>query len=1039
MLKKYWPQFLIILTVALLSWLNYTPGTFLSGWDTLHPEFDFPLNFSRLLSGVWREEQGLGAIAGHSHMADLPRVFILWILHFVFPLSSLRYLYIFLSLALGLLGIYYLIQHLLKNKNIAFLSALFYLFNASTLQQFYVPFEMFPTQYAALPWIILFSLRFLQNPSRKWLFLFAVVTLLSTPQAYAAHLWYAFFGVYLLFIISYVLLNSKNGWRSFGDPTAHSESIRSEHWRGKNSDRTRAIILVSITLLINSFWLLPNLYYIATSTEIPRFAKQNRIFSQEYRLRNREHGYLQDVSLVKGFYFNWTIYDFEKDRFVYLMRQWRDHFSKPVVPAIGYLFFTFVLLGLLLACRKKDREFLPFFPFFLIPFILLMNHTFPFDRFFDFLLRFSVFEEALRFVFTKLSILLIFSYTIYLAYFLHLLFSYKFITRYKLPSALILISALVFYMLPVFQGNLISEKVRIKIPQEYFSFWTYMKTQPDGKVLSLPLYNFPGWQYYNFGYQGAGFDWFGLKQPILDRDFDRWSVANEQAFRELHYAVYSRNSDLFDKSIQKYDIRYLLWDKNVISPSLKNRKQIIYEREIQEIFTALEAQNRLQKIAEFNNLLVFEVGNKQPDSPFVKISRYVSPPYLWNSSDFAYEKETDYVSGENGNIYYPFRDILTVTDRVNKNFFDINEDTRTVFLNLRGTTNQAIPHIPDFQDVEDVVFVNLSVRKTGERTLELTLEPILPKTATEPLVHTIQKDLTTNVVRFSINGQIVRFNQEVLESETPVYVGELFIFTKRQNFIDGVMTPLEFASSTPSALSPDIITKIPLQTIVVDAEQIVSQNNRLRNVKLKDGTLVFQTRDAQEGVSVDLSTLPHNLGYLLLIESQHNSGIPLRICVKNLYSNICSFYDELSRFERMDKDYFLIPPAGDGLGYYIFIDNISYGNYDSKNLLEKIQIIPFPYSFLSQMYFSTPGQDEESQYYTLNQTFHPGWRAYINGKKLKNHVLVNNWANGWKIDKEKGERSKEKVIFIFWPQYLEYLGFLLVFASFLFIVKFSRN
>jgi hypothetical protein len=90
--KKHLFPVSIFFIVFLICLVNYQPGTFLTGWDTLHPEFDFGLNFSRLINGVWRNEQGLGAVAGHSHMADLPRVIILWLLHFFFPLNSLLYL-----------------------------------------------------------------------------------------------------------------------------------------------------------------------------------------------------------------------------------------------------------------------------------------------------------------------------------------------------------------------------------------------------------------------------------------------------------------------------------------------------------------------------------------------------------------------------------------------------------------------------------------------------------------------------------------------------------------------------------------------------------------------------------------------------------------------------------------------------------------------------------------------------------------------------------------------------------------------------------
>ena len=62
-LKAHWPIVGLSLISLILCITNYIPGTFLSGWDTLHPEFNFGLNFERTIFGVFRIEQGLGAVA----------------------------------------------------------------------------------------------------------------------------------------------------------------------------------------------------------------------------------------------------------------------------------------------------------------------------------------------------------------------------------------------------------------------------------------------------------------------------------------------------------------------------------------------------------------------------------------------------------------------------------------------------------------------------------------------------------------------------------------------------------------------------------------------------------------------------------------------------------------------------------------------------------------------------------------------------------------------------------------------------------------
>ncbi len=168
--KNHWPVFVLFIISLLVCLANYTPGTFLSGWDTLHPEFNFGLNFQRTFFGVFRVEQGLGAVAGHSDMADLPRIILLYISHFVLPLSFLRYFYIFLNLILGPIGMYFLLQRFfLKQKTASFLGGLFYLLNLGTLQIFNVPFEMFTTLFAALPFMFYYALKYLDENNRRFI------------------------------------------------------------------------------------------------------------------------------------------------------------------------------------------------------------------------------------------------------------------------------------------------------------------------------------------------------------------------------------------------------------------------------------------------------------------------------------------------------------------------------------------------------------------------------------------------------------------------------------------------------------------------------------------------------------------------------------------------------------------------------------------------------------------------------------------------------------------------------------------------------
>ena len=851
-------KYIVILVslCLLIAFKNYTPDTFLTGWDTLHPEFDFPLNFSRLFS-LWRFDQGLGDLSGHSHMADLPRVFILWLFHFILPLNFLRYSYIFLCLLLGPLGIYFLIKFLFpKNlrSNIydltSFLSALFYLLNLSTVQIFFVPFEMFPTQWAFLPWIILSSLKFLQKPSTFRLLTFGLLTLLSTPQSYAAHLWYPFFAIYCLFILL------------------------------QKSSIELKIILISLTLLINSFWLLPNLYYVFTSSSIPQYNKSNLLHSQEFLLRNRQTGTILDTLINRGFYFNWDIFNFQTTQFEKLMPLWQQHLEQPIIYFFGFFIAIFSLTGLFLAFYNRQRLTLTFLPFLLIPFILLSNRVSPFNKIFDFLVNYSLLQETFRFIFTKMSVLFLFGITIYFSYFLTFLFhSFSLVT---IPFSLLITFCLLIFAFPVFQGQLISPQVRIKIPTYYFQFWDFMKSQPAGLTLALPLHETSGWNYYSWGYQGSGFLWFGLPQSILDRDSDRWSFYNEESYREFFTALYSNNPTLFSQTLNKYHIRYLLWDTAKTATSPKNVAQITFQLETQWLIGELISQKHLSPLATFGSLSLYQTNNLNL-SETITLSREVNPPYRWHYTDPQYQNQNYYSTNSSDN-FYPFRNILTPEDKID-------------------TTKFPIPNnLPSFSDHQ------------------------------------------------------------------------------------------------PHRLSALNDTK---------------------------------------GISFTFENLPHRSAYILGIRSQFSSGIPIRLCLKNLYTNLCQIENQLSKYSTFGWDYFLITPAGQNQGYRLELNAISYANLASQSSINQITLIPFDYIQASQV-LNNPRPVSPQPFYVLYQSFHPGWLAfYFDGLKpvlLQNHLLINNWANGWQLP-ITDYRLPFTVYVLFLPEILEFLGFGFLISSFIYTLK----
>jgi hypothetical protein len=147
----------------------------------------------------------------------------------------------------------------------------------------------------------------------------------------------------------------------------------------------------------------------------------------------------------------------------------------------------------------------------------------------------------------------------------------------------------------------------------------------------------------------------------------------------------------------------------------------------------------------------------------------------------------------------------------------------------------------------------------------------------------------------------------------------------------------------------------------------------------------------------------------------------------------------------------------DGLGYVLHFDNTSVGNEKTVNEVRKVSIQPFPYKLVTGLYLAKPGVEQitksaanapanvfhpnpaiykvkvsgQEKILALSQSFDSGWQAYkvkdglpvflapFFGKKLKEHFLVNNWANGWRLDAGKDI----EIVVVYLPQYLEFLGF----------------
>ncbi len=543
-LVTYWPLLLLVGIISILTFLNYQPNTWLTGWDNLHPEFNFPLNLRNSLFSVW-QERGTGFLAGMAPAADLPRVILLSLASSIFHLRSeiIRYLWTFSMLFLGPISTYFLLHHIFlkpkfdpQTKKIAsFLGALFYLLNLATIQYFYIPFESFSAFFAFFPLIILATTLYFEKASIKHYLLLLTVLLISSP---------AFFVQTLFVVLSLCLL----------------PIILSHLHHGK-----KKIFVLFITLLTTqSYWLIPQIFFVTTHAGEISQSHANLLSSGETLFRNLQFSNLKDLALLKGFWFN-ILDPAGNNKFDYLFLVWRNHLANPTIAIIGYFAFALVLTGIIYSLKKKlpfTKAFLTVFiicNFFLLGGVQIIGAGIP------------ILGELFRSPFTKFSIPLVFTYSLFFSVGVIFLFDIFSFLHHRLTYLLTLFTvslALIIFMTPAFTGNLISPQMRVKIPGEYFELFDFFKKEdPATRIANFPQYVLWGWNYYSWGYRGAGFLWYGIKQPILDRGFDVWDRGGEKYYEEMSTALYSENQKEFEGLIDKYAINWILIDKNVISPS----------------------------------------------------------------------------------------------------------------------------------------------------------------------------------------------------------------------------------------------------------------------------------------------------------------------------------------------------------------------------------------------------------------------------------------------------------------------------------------
>ena len=690
-LKLNYPPFVLLFVVLGLFITNYVPNTYLTGWDNLHPEFAFGINIKRSLFSVWQEYQSLGLLGGMAHASDLFRQLFLLLASSIIPNSVLRYLWTFMTLLIGSVGAYFLINYVLRsikheNKLIALTGSLFYLLNISTIQVFYIPFEAFIAHYAFLPWVILASLKYLQKPNPKTALVTFLVFLITTPQAYIPTLFVSSMLAITIITIPLFIGDFKKTFKTY-------------------------LKLLFLIFIANSFWLFPFIFFTISQASVNLDSKINQMATEQIFLQNKEYGNFLNVALLKGYLFS-NVEPDELGKFDYILKTWRTYFNNPLIILGSFFMFFVIVSGGIKSLLSKYKLGISFVLLFMFGFTMLATNLPPFSVLNEIIREYiPLFNQAFRFPYTKFLTITSLSYCVLLTIGIVWIMEYIKNKNIKKEIPIIFVIFIFILSIPAFRGNFFYFKETIKIPDEYFQTFEFFKDKdPNTRIANFPQYTFWGWNFYNWGYSGSGFIWYGINQPILDRAFDVWSSESENYYWEINQALYSENSKQFEDVLNKYDVNFILIDKNATSPvSAKS----VYTTELKELISKLPSVTKLKDIG---NIEIYSVGLRNEGDSFISTLPMLNSAnsFTWSNSDQTYSELGDYSNDKNVSDFYPYRSLFTGRNKTDY-LFDISENNDYLILtsDLPKKNNNINLHIPTLSNGSTSIPVDIVAKRTG--------------------------------------------------------------------------------------------------------------------------------------------------------------------------------------------------------------------------------------------------------------------------------------------------------------------------------------
>lgn len=1044
-LKKHLSLIVVIMIAVVIALVNIDFGTHYSGWDNILAEFNLTRYARQVFFGSWLEHQSMGAPAAQGHLSEIPRLPILLILKTLLPDNLVRYAYIFGLYLIGGIGTYfYLLKYWLNKakkpltKWLASLGALFYLLHILTLQQFYISFEMFMAQFAFLPFLLMIIHRLSHKLSYKNLLRFLLIQFLIAPSGHTSTVFYlgTLFSLIYAFFLKLDLVN--------------------KIWPALKF----SFIIGLFTLLSNFYWIGPNIYYGLHHAEYVQQSHDNQLFGPESVWSIREAGTISNFLKGTHYLFTWKDYSFADQGFDFIFNEWQPHLDQPAVNIILHSFGILTLAGLVITAlvrqknKDKDLKRWAVILFYIFSAALVWINLLPTEKAVMKLFQSQAFLETFRNPFTKLSILYSFVSILLIMRFIEFVLQLLKSKQSKILLLTILNAALIYSAWPSFQGHFISEKLKVKYPPQYERLFTYMEGESKNKrVLILPQMSHAGWTYHDWqfieegnGYQGMGFMPFGLPQPVINRDSDRWIDTSNFFYHELKYALDKADAKQLAEILEKYQVDFIIIDETKIEPKQKHD----YQKDHQ-----LTQEAGLNELWQEDFLTIYERPRENLHSQLLVPDQLqlVSADQDRIKLDQAFALNGHYllVNEEKAHQLYPFSKLLTreVGEiALGENQAQVSasvpkQDYRLVMPALAADDYYTPAEVKfDGQTIE-VTFPQYTL-KLGENSIDLpklndfTLQ--LPNEEEKIALFFNQVGLIIQsgntaypVLNFKTNEDIsVSYNSNPVEINLTAQGEVVDEFVQAETLITLNPDWQRFANSYEYFLTQEehLVFTSDFATTEVDLAQLRAHNCSSPkrgeiNTEEDDGVLTYYADDYAVNCSgYQFPYMSPAYSYLVNFTGSGLQGRGLKLFIN--YTQPGAIFDDFLLPEtEYDFKFFIPRNSIDPKSKYILNwETRSFGR-ESVNQLESIKVTPFPVPYVAQLrlekedtqplknqsleikshfylldsiHLVSANCQTESCYLGLDQSYDDLWLAFVwDDFKLLPHYRLNNWANVWKL------------------------------------------